>query len=67
VILRKSKSINALDHEKIMPGDLAVTQNGVHVLAYLGERSWIEADPACKKVIIENVPSGNTGFVNNFV
>jgi NlpC/P60 family len=33
------------DHDRIAPGDLAVTESGSHVLAYLGDETWIEADP----------------------
>lgn len=33
-------------------GDLAVTTSGSHVLAYLGEQRWIEADPDVKRVHI---------------
>ena len=33
------------------PGDLAVTQDGSHVLAYLGNEVWIEADPYVNRVI----------------
>ena len=56
-------SINALDHSAILPGDLAITANGVHILAYLGEHRWIEADPMANKVITVTVPSkGNIWF-----
>lgn len=34
------------EHETISPGDLAVTESGSHVLAYLGSDVWIEAEPA---------------------
>jgi hypothetical protein len=34
------------DHETILPGDLAVTESGSHVLAYLGDETWIEAEPS---------------------
>jgi hypothetical protein len=44
-------AINALDHSALHPGDLAVTRNGVHVLAYLGESRWIQADPNVGRVI----------------
>ena len=56
-------SINQLDHARILPGDLAVTADGVHVLAYLGDRLWIEADPYPLKVITVKVPvPGNVWF-----
>jgi hypothetical protein len=50
-------SINALDHSHILPGDLAVTTSGAHVMAYLGGNQWIEADPSIGRVIIETAPS----------
>ena len=49
-------SINELDHTKVLPGDLAVTSNGVHIMAYLGEQEWIEADPGVGRVIVARVP-----------
>ena len=52
----KTDCINELDHHQIFPGDFAVTQNGVHCLAYLGEGRWIQADPAVHKVRIDSVP-----------
>ena len=36
----------------LRPGDLAVTTSGSHVLAYLGEQRWIEADPDVARVQI---------------
>jgi len=58
----ESPSINELDYDKILPGDFAVTQNGVHCLAYLGEGRWIQADPNCKKVVIGQVPADDAWF-----
>jgi hypothetical protein len=49
-------SLNELDHTKVLPGDLAVTSNGVHIMAYLGDREWIEADPDVRRVIVARVP-----------
>ena len=51
VRLFDAPSINQLDHSKLEPGDLAVTQGGAHVLAYLGEKHWIEAEPEAQRVI----------------
>jgi NlpC/P60 family len=36
----------------LQPGDLAVTTTGSHVLAYLGDSRWIEADPDIMRVHI---------------
>jgi hypothetical protein len=44
-------SLRDLDHDKLLHGDLAVTADGVHVLAYSGNRRWIQADPAVEAVI----------------
>ncbi len=48
--------INALDETNILPGDIAVTKSGVHVLAFLGGHRWIEADPEIKRVILVHTP-----------
>jgi hypothetical protein len=50
-------SINGLDQSKILPGDIAVTVSGVHVLAYLGNREWIEADPHFGRVVVVKTPA----------
>jgi hypothetical protein len=50
-------NINGLNHPRILPGDMAVTTTGVHVMAYLGGDSWIEADPTAGRVIIEKAPA----------
>ena len=58
-------SLNQLDHSQILPGDLAVTKSGVHIMAYLGENRWIEADPLAGRVITVQVPTtGNAWFDN---
>jgi len=63
VHLLETPSINALDHSKILPGDLAVTKNGIHIMAYLGSSHWIEADPSEGRVITVAAPSvGNSWF-----
>lgn len=38
----------------LLPGDLAVTIDGTHLLVYLGEDHWIQADPGLGKVAILN-------------
>ena len=57
-------SINTLRHDQILPGDLAVTTDGLHVLAYLGNSTWIEADPGIHKVIKVQVPVEDNGWFN---
>jgi hypothetical protein len=41
-------NIRDLDHTQLQPGDLAATADGVHILAYLGNQTWIEAAPGAK-------------------
>lgn len=36
----------------LRPGDLAIVGGGSHVLLYLGERRWIQADPGAHRVIV---------------
>ncbi len=52
-------NINSIASSQLKPGDLAVTSSGQHVLAYLGNQEWIEADPDLdiRKVIIVKAPS----------
>jgi hypothetical protein len=54
-----TRSLNELDHALVTPGDLAVTQSGVHILAYVGDRQWIQADPVAAKVITLPAPTEN--------
>lgn len=59
-LLQTTPSLNALDEGQILPGDLAVTLGGAHTMAYLGDRTWIEADPNLlwgDKVIVVRTPS----------
>ena len=64
--LQTSSTLNQLDHSTIEPGDMAVTSNGVHVMAYVGNQSWIEADPSelqGNKVVQVKVPSRIAWFI----
>ena len=61
-LIMQCPSLNTLDDSSLQPGDLAVTQSGVHVLAYLGNKTWIAADPIEKKVTIFTVPEKTNDF-----
>ena len=65
-ILFAAKSLNALDTSSLRVGDLAVLKSGVHVLAFVGGRTWIQADPNLvnggDKVIHTTAPSKNGWF-----
>ena len=52
-------SINALDHSRVLPGDLAVTSSGTHIMAYAGDKQWIEADPGIGRVVTVTAPAGD--------
>ncbi len=62
VHLLDTPSINKLDHSKILPGDLAVTRRGIHIMAYLGDNLWIEADPGAGRVISVPVPANDNSW-----
>lgn len=51
VDLFDTRSLNGLDYSSILPGDFAVTESGVHTLAYIGDRGWIEAEPGPGRVL----------------
>jgi hypothetical protein len=40
------------DESTLRPGDLAVRGDGGHVVVFLGNQQWIEADPTIGKVHI---------------
>ena len=54
--ITEARALNDLDYSLLMPGDLAVTASGDHVLAYLGEKTWIAADPVEHKVTRFTIP-----------
>lgn len=54
-----------VDESKLIPGDLAVRGDGRHVVIFLGNHQWIEADPTWGKVHIWTpTPSDGTWFEN---
>lgn len=60
-----AKNINSIISFQLKPGDLAVTSSGQHVLAYLGNQEWIEADPDLdiRKVITVRAPSADNPWL----
>lgn len=63
-LLFEADSLNDMDYTAILPGDIAVLSDGVHTLAYLGDRTWIEADPEPMRVVERRAP-GNTDLYFN--
>jgi hypothetical protein len=60
----ETPSINTLNHSRLARGDLAVTRGGEHVMAYLGDDLWIEADPLAHRVITVRAPSRSNAWFN---
>jgi hypothetical protein len=56
----EAKSPNAARTEKLSPGDLAVTTNGLHVLVFLGGKEWMQAAPEVGHAAIFKAPSENS-------
>lgn len=63
--LMSAKSINEADYSQLLPGDMAVTAGGSHILAYLGDRTWIQADPKPWKVVTNTVPTNDGWFIQD--
>jgi hypothetical protein len=61
-LLFQAESLNTLDTKRLQPGDFAITSNGVHALAYIGNKTWIEADPTPMRVIRVQTPTRNAWF-----
>jgi hypothetical protein len=62
VALGTESTLNALPTEAAQPGDLAVTSQGTHVLAALGQGRWIAADPGAGEVILMATPNRSPWF-----
>lgn len=58
----KCPSLNTLNHSLLQPGDMAVTASGGHMLGYLGDNKWIEADPLALKVLTFSVPEKTSAW-----
>ncbi len=52
--LQLGGTVAAAPEAPLRPGDLAVTDDGVHVMVYFGRGKWISADPGQGKVLIED-------------
>jgi hypothetical protein len=56
-----------LDCDFLSPGDLAVTADGRHVLVFLREGKWIQADPMASKVTIGHAKRDQIAWSDSFV
>ena len=56
-VIEQIGKIGDIDYSKLVPGDVAAF-HGVHVAAYIGNRTWVDSDPAHNgvgKIRLENV------------
>ena len=60
--LFRADSVSAIDAQRLDVGDLAVTADGVHVMVYVGDRMWTEADPGLRRVVTLTAPADNHWF-----
>jgi len=51
--LNLAGTVASAPENELKSGDLAITDDGVHVMVYLGPDEWISADPGQGKVLIE--------------
>ncbi len=55
--------IRTMNCAALQPGDLAITDSGVHCLVYLGDNRWIEADPDLHKVVTIDGQGGQSPWL----
>jgi hypothetical protein len=58
----QSGIISIMDYANLQPGDLVVTEDRRHILAYIGGEYWIQADPGAGKVIVKNGRTSSNGW-----
>jgi cell wall-associated NlpC family hydrolase len=51
--------------ETLLPGDLAITADGVHVMVYSGPGKWIQADPGENKVVTLDPGTSENGWFDS--
>jgi hypothetical protein len=56
------RMLNTMDYASLLPGDLAVTSAGEHIMAYLGDKTWIAADPTEGKVTTFVIPEKKNAY-----
>ncbi|MEN2775271.1 NlpC/P60 family protein [Acetivibrio clariflavus] len=59
ILILANQTLNTLDYGEMKEGDIMVTANGIHTMAYIGNHEWIQADPKEGKVIILKAPNEN--------
>jgi hypothetical protein len=62
-----SGKLQDLDCDLFSPGDLAVAADGRHVLVYLREGKWIQANPVELKVTIGHAKRDQIAWSDSFM
>lgn len=60
-------TINSLHENHLQIGDMAITKDGVHCLAYLGKSEWVSADPALGRVVITKAPDRDFSWFSSTI
>jgi hypothetical protein len=61
-LIAQCNTLNTFDDSILQPGDMAVTTSGIHIMAYLGNHTWIAADPDPNKVVLFTVPEEKSSY-----
>jgi hypothetical protein len=51
ILILKAQSMDELDYNNIELGDMIVAEKGFHIFAYIGDNTWIEANPDKGKTV----------------
>lgn len=62
--LSDERTIHLKPGEKLLPGDLAVTGSNTHVMIYLGDGTWIEANPEDGRVVANRSVASKRPYFN---
>ena len=64
-LVLRAPNLKKIDYTKIRTGDIAVLGNhpGIHTLAYIGDATWIHADPITGKVVISKAAEENDDWM----
>ena len=65
-LILHASSLKTIDYTKLKKGDIAVLGNtwGIHTMAYIGDETWIHADPIAGKVIESKIPDEDDDWIN---
>lgn len=65
--LGTAEAVNDIPLAGLAPGDIAVTRDGLHILAYLGDGVWTQAAPEVGQVARFAIPAKNDWFIQPVV